>query len=57
MTGITVPGYFLLFGLAIIGVIALVKWHKNKKNKWTENVFLRKYDKGIPGSYFYRTHK
>lgn len=33
MTGITVPGYFLLFGLSIIGVIALVKWHKNKKDK------------------------
>lgn len=33
MTGITGPGYFLLFGLAIIGVIALVKWHKNKKDK------------------------
>lgn len=57
MNGITVPGYFLLFGFAIIGVITLVEWHKNRKGKWTGNVFLRKYDKGIPNSYFYRTHK
>lgn len=33
MNGITGPGYFLLFGFAIIGVIALVKWHKNRKGK------------------------
>ena len=33
MTGITVPGYILLFVLAGIGVYALVKSHKNKKDK------------------------
>ena len=57
MTGLTVPGFIILCVFAGIGVYALVKRHKNRKGKWTENVFLRKYDKGIPGSYYYRTHR
>lgn len=57
MAGLTVPGFIILCVFAGIGVYALVKQHKNRKGKWTENVFLRKYDKGIPGSYYYRTHK
>ena len=33
MHGITGAGYILLFGLAIIGVTALVKYYKNRKNR------------------------
>ena len=57
MTGLTVPGFILLCVFAGIGVYALIKNHKNRKDKWTENIFLRKYDKGIPQSYYYRTKK
>lgn len=28
---ITGPGYFLLFGLAVIGILALIKHHKDRK--------------------------
>ncbi len=31
MQGITTAGYIVLFGLAIVGIIAIVKHHKNKK--------------------------
>ena len=55
MEGITSAGYAVLFGLALVGVLALVKAYKNRK-KWTEDIFkLRVPDKGIPGSYFYRS--
>ena len=57
MTGLTVPGFILLCVFAGIGVYALIKNHKNRKGKWTEKVFSRKYDKGIPQSYYYRTKK
>lgn len=30
---ITGPGYFILFGLAVIGILALIKHHKDRKNK------------------------
>lgn len=33
MQGITSAGYIILFGLAIVGVVALVKYHKDKKKK------------------------
>ena len=33
MQGITGAGYIVLFGLAIIGVLALRVAYKNKKNK------------------------
>lgn len=33
MNGITSVGYFVLFTLAGVGVFALVKYYKNKKNK------------------------
>lgn len=33
MHGITGPGYFLLFGLAVVGILALVKYYKDRKNK------------------------
>lgn len=33
MEGITGAGYILLFGLAIIGVLALRVAYKNRKNK------------------------
>lgn len=33
MTGLTVPGFILLLVLAGIGVYALYKNHKNKKDK------------------------
>ena len=33
MAGLTVPGFIILSTFAVIGVIALVKWHKNKKDK------------------------
>ena len=55
MEGITSAGYAVLFGLALVGVLALVKAYKNGK-KWTEDIFKsRVSDKGIPGSYFYRS--
>ncbi len=31
MNGITGAGYFLLFALAGVGVLAIVKWYKNRK--------------------------
>lgn len=55
MTGLTVPGFILLLGLAVIGVVALVKWHKNKKDKWIKEIMrFGRIDKGIPASYYYR---
>lgn len=57
MAGLTVPGFIILCVFAGIGVYALIKNHKNRKGKWTEKVFSRKYDKGIPQSYYYRTKK
>lgn len=31
MQGITTAGYVILFGLAIVGIIAIVKCYKNNK--------------------------
>lgn len=31
MQGITSAGYVVLFGLAIVGIIAIVKYYKNNK--------------------------
>lgn len=33
MEGITSAGYAVLFGLALVGIVSIVKFYKNRKKK------------------------